>query len=277
MSSNYFITNDKLFGTSSNIYTHMILNYEDPGLHRHEFIEFFYCIDGQCLHYLDGSTEKISYGDAFLLTPNSEHRFENLGSKFLHRDIIFKTDYFKSVCDIYSTALYDKLYSGEYNKKIALTSQQINRLEALVQCVTLNEGADLNVYTATICTYIINAILEKNLDIQKNNYPVWVSRLLSLLSAPENFKTDQQTLISAFSYSQEYICRTFKKLIGKTITDYFNEQKMKYAYSLLHSSNYSIEQICEMINFNNTSYFYRLFKKHFNITPREVIRSTPVK
>lgn len=60
--------------------------------------------------------------------------------------------------------------------------------------------------------------------------------------------------------------------MGMTITDYFNEQKMKYAYSLLRSSSYSIEQICERINFNNTSYFYRLFKKHFGVTPKEVTK-----
>ena len=61
-------------------------------------------------------------------------------------------------------------------------------------------------------------------------------------------------------------------MIGITITDYFNEQKMKYAYSLLKSSSYSIEQICERINFNNTSYFYRLFKKQFGVTPKEVTK-----
>ena len=122
------------------------------------------------------------------------------------------------------------------------------------------------------CTYIINAFLEKNLNIAANNYPAWVSRLLSLLTAPENFKTDQQYIISgAFSYSQEYVCRTFKKITGVTITNYFNEPQMTYAYSLLLSSSYSIEQICERINFNSVSYFYRLFKKHFGITPKEVL------
>ena len=45
----------------------------------------------------------------------------------------------------------------------------------------------------------------------------------------------------------------------------------KYAYTLLQTSSYSIEQICERINFHNISYFYRLFKKSFQITPRQVI------
>lgn len=241
-------------------------------MHCHEFVEFFYVLQGQCMHSLDGTTNKITSGDAYLLTPNNIHHFKNLGTSFLHRDIMFKNDYFKSVCDMYSLDLYDNFTSNLFSKQIKLTSEQINQLESFIQPISLNNDTSDDIFASTICTFIINAVLEQNLDF-KTNYPIWITRLLSLLSAPENFNIDQQMLLSPFPYSQEYICRTFKKLIGKTITDYFNEQKMKYAHSLLHSSSYSIEQICTFINFNNVSYFYRLFKKHFNITPREVIPS----
>ena len=46
---------------------------------------------------------------------------------------------------------------------------------------------------------------------------------------------------------------------------------MRYAYTLLQSSSYSVEEICDRINFNNVSYFYRLFKKSFHMTPRQVV------
>ena len=252
------------------IYTHIILNNENPGLHRHDFIEFFYVLDGQCLHMLDGVPIKITSGDACLLTPNNVHSFQNNSDTFLHRDILFQTDYFKSICDVYSHDLYDKFIDGALCKQLKMTSEQLNQLEHLVQPISLNPDIQDSFYTSAVCTFIITAFLSQHLNSQ-TQYPIWITKLLSLLSAPENFTIDQQLLIRSFTYSQEYICRTFKKMIGKTITDYFNEQKMKYAYTLLQSSSYSIEQICARINFNNVSYFYRQFKKSFNITPRKVI------
>lgn len=267
------LTTDKFFTDDRPIFTQMILNYEDPGLHDHTFIEFFYVLDGQSLHILNGEKQEIRCGDAYLLTPGDEHRFQSLGSRFLHRDVLFKPDYFRSVCTIYAPDFYDKLISGAFKKHLTFTVEQLNRLETTVQPLILDSGENADLLAADVCTYILNTLIEQNLPIQSVAYPAWITRLLSLLSAPENFRKDQQLLTSAFSYSQEYVCRTFKKVVGKTVTDYFNEQKMKYAYSLLQTSTYSIEQICERINFNNVSYFYRLFKKHFGITPREVIPS----
>lgn len=265
------LTADDLFVDNRNIYTHMIYHYEDPGLHHHAFIEFFYVLDGQCAHLINGETQTITCGDAYLLMPGDSHRFHKLETNFLHRDIIFKTEYFRSFCDLYSPDLFSRLAEGTFGRRFTFTNSQLNHLESLMKPLALGNGENTDLIAGSICTLIINALIANNTQNVYDNYPAWISRLLSLLSSPENFKTDQQKLIGVFSYRPEYICRTFKKTVGKTVTDYFNEQKMKYAYSLLQSSAYSVEQICERINFNNVSYFYRLFKKHFHMTPREVI------
>lgn len=262
---------DQLFTYDKDVYTQMILSYENPGLHRHEFVEFFYVLDGKCLHSLDGIEKTLSCGDAFLLTPNNVHTFLPFEKTFMHRDIIIDLGYFKKICNMYSGNLYEQFLSNKSFKHLTFSNHQLNALEMLAQQIKTDYNYKDDALNCTVCTFIINSFLEHNLNIAANNYPAWISRLLSLLSAPENFRTDQQLIISAFSYSQEYVCRTFKKIIGVTITDYFNDQKMKYAYSLLQSSGYSVEQICERINFNNISYFYRLFKKHFGITPKEVL------
>lgn len=265
------LTNDNFFVDNHNIFTHMIFQYEDPGLHHHSFIEFFYVLDGQCLHLINGETQKISCGDAYLLTPGDSHTFRRIETNFLHRDIILRTSYFQSFCNLYAPDLYERIQNGTFQKSFSLTNSQLNYLEALMQPMILGTSPDTDLIAGNVCTFIINALIGHNIQTVSDGYPAWISRLLSLLSAPENFRTDQKTLTGIFPYSSEYICRTFKKLMGKTVTDYFNEQKMKYAYSLLQSSAYSIEQICERINVKNVSYFYRLFKKYYHITPRDVI------
>lgn len=275
ISNKPFVTNEELreedfLIKDQNIFTHMIYCYEDPGVHHHSFIEFFYVLDGSCLHLINNETQTIRCGDACLLMPNDTHRFQQCELCYLHRDIIFRTSYFKSFCDLYSPNLFDSLINGVYKKDLRLSNQQINQLESLIQPIICDDKQNTDLFAGIICSYIINALIEHNKHIEYTKFPAWVSRLMSVLSSPKNFKLDQQTVMRSFSYTPEYICRTFKKTVGKTITDYFNEQKMKYAYSLLQSSNYSIEQICERINFGSIPYFYRMFKKHFNMTPRGV-------
>lgn len=265
----YCIKSDGLLNNRM-IYTHITFNHEDPGLHYHDFIEFFYVLDGKCSHLLNGVQTRITSGDACLLTPNDVHFFENASETFLHRDILFQTDYFKSICGLYADNLYNDFVDAALSKQVRLTSEQLNQLEHLVQPVALNPDIQDTFCPGAVCTFIITAFISQHLNVQ-TQYPIWITKLLSLLSAPENFTIDQQLLIGTLPYSQEYICRTFKKMIGKTITDYFNEQKMRYAYTLLQTSSYSIEQICERINFHNVSYFYRLFNKIFHITPRQVM------
>lgn len=262
------LTNDDFFNSDYNIFTHLILHYEDPGPHSHDFIEFFYVLGGQCLHNLNKVIDTVSIGDACLLTPTDSHTFKNIDYTFLHRDIIFKTDYFKAMCRQYSENLYDKLESGEWDKHFTLNNQQMNYLEEIVQPATQPNNPNIDLITGNVCSFIINALIEHNLKIAKNKSIPWISRLLALLSTPENFKTDLQILLSAFPYSKEHICRTFKKATGKSLTDYFNEQKLQYAHTLLQSSTLSVEQICETLNFSSNSYFYHLYKKHFNFTPR---------
>ncbi len=262
----YCIRSDGLLNNRT-VYTHIIFKYEDPGTHCHDFIEFFYVLEGECLHLLNGKAGKIASGDACLLTPNDIHAFQKTGRTFLHRDILFQTDYFRSVCNMYSPDLYEKFTGGLLCKQIKMTGEQLNQLE---QPIALNPDLQDTFYPCAVCTFIITAFLSRQVSSQ-TQYPAWITKLISLLSAPENFPVDQQVLIRSLPYSQEYICRTFKKLIGKTVTDYFNEQKMRYAYTLLQSSSYSVEEICDRINFNNVSYFYRLFKKSFHMTPRQVV------
>ena len=104
----------------------------------------------------------------------------------------------------------------------------------------------------------------------RENRKSWVSRLIIFLSSPEYVgESLNEILDNNFPYSREYMCRVFKEKTGMTMTDYFNLNKMKYADTLIKSGNYTNEEVQEIINIKNTSYFYRLYKKYFGKTSRQ--------
>ena len=66
-----------------------------------------------------------------------------------------------------------------------------------------------------------------------------------------------------------YLCRRFKKYVGKTIVEYINHRRIEFALVLLRSGNDKILQICLKSGFNDPSYFNRQFKAIVGMTPRK--------
>ena len=251
-----------------------IIEYETIWLHRHEFIEFFYVFEGSCSHILNDERSLIRTGDAFFMTPKDVHRFIQSGNekfeRFLHRDILISLDYFEEACAFYSPTLFQELHDGKYQLQFSLSIEQMTRIENFVPMLDPSpDNKNYDITAKALTSFIINLILEQNLQ-ESHNYPTWLTRLLSMLNAPDNLTVDLSQIISHFAYSKEYLRRSFKKYIGMTMTDYFNKQKMSYAYSLLQTTDYPIEKICEQIGITNTAYFYHLFKKHFYVTPHSI-------
>ena len=249
------------------IFTH-IIEYENVYMHRHEYIEFFYVFEGTCTHILNDQRTQIHVGNAFLMMPNDTHRFlQTENSNFLHRDILIDSNFFKEICDFFSPSFFEELIQKKYHLQFNLSIEQMSRIENFVPSLNLshaNENYQLSARALT--TFILNLVIEHSFQ-KTHNYPTWLTRLLSMLNSHNNLAVDLSQIIAHFSYSKEYMRRSFKKYLGMTMTDYFNKQKMLYAHSLLRTTTYSTEKICELVGITNISYFYHLFKKTFHMTP----------
>ena len=71
-----------------------------------------------------------------------------------------------------------------------------------------------------------------------------------------------------FHYNKLYLGRLFKKETGKSITEFINAQRLKYAVRLLNETEYTIITIAGRTGFNNVTYFNRLFKSEYGVSPK---------
>ena len=76
-------------------------------------------------------------------------------------------------------------------------------------------------------------------------------------------------MADALYLSQSHFMKFFKNTMGTTFTEYLNDYRLTMASRLLISSEASILDIAAEVGFDNLSYFNRLFKKRFYVTPRE--------
>lgn len=87
------------------------------------------------------------------------------------------------------------------------------------------------------------------------------------------------------NYSIEYIAKevgtninklqeSFKHMYDLTVNKFMQQVKLEAAKELLSSSEYNISQIVNMIGLNNRSYFSKIFKEKYNVSPKYFLKSS---
>lgn len=66
---------------------------------------------------------------------------------------------------------------------------------------------------------------------------------------------------------------SFKYMYDLTVNKYMQQVKLEAAKDLLNSSDYNISQIVNMIGLNNRSYFSKIFKEKYNVSPKYFLKS----
>jgi len=76
-------------------------------------------------------------------------------------------------------------------------------------------------------------------------------------------------LASYLDISPSYLSKLFKKEVGIPLSEYIQRERVEEAKKLLTLTTYPLSDICACLNFNDQSYFTRVFKKSTNMTPRQ--------
>jgi AraC-like DNA-binding protein len=117
--------------------------------------------------------------------------------------------------------------------------------------------------------YIIACAIEHNTHTAKKGTPSWLNRLLDKLNDLDFLVLPMKDIISYVGYSQEYICREFKKHTGTTLSKYIRKMKCMHSLSLLEDTDIPVVNIASMLYFPDESNYITNFRKIYNVTPGE--------
>ncbi|PIH56091.1 response regulator [Paenibacillus sp. LK1] len=73
-----------------------------------------------------------------------------------------------------------------------------------------------------------------------------------------------------------YLSKVYKAETGEALTAYVYRLRMEKAAYYLRSSNAKVFEVAELVGYNNTAYFIRVFKKFYDVTPQEYRENLPV-
>lgn len=88
----------------------------------------------------------------------------------------------------------------------------------------------------------------------------------------DKYKDDSlgiSTIANYFNLNPDYLSRMFKGHTGESMLHFINKLRVHMAKKLLKETDMSLNEIMIETGFTNSSYFFRIFKKHEGITPNQ--------
>ena len=134
----------------------------------------------------------------------------------------------------------------------------------------LNPGSKLKIELIT--AQMLSLLATQDASVQSTAYPAALSRILLYIHEHYMEPVTLASLSEEFQLSRQYIMRLFQKYLATTVTHYIQQLKLAHAQELLRYSTFRVNEVAEMLGFDNAYYFCRLFKRQFQMTPTEFIR-----
>lgn len=105
-----------------------------------------------------------------------------------------------------------------------------------------------------------------------DKYTRTIQKILVTVDADLTSDLSLHTLAKEHAISPGYLSALFKKEVGKTLTDYVNERRMKHGAQLLTTTNLQVQTIAQYCGMSDVNYFSKTFRRYYNHPPKEYRR-----
>lgn len=181
---------------------------------------------------------------------------------------------FQTMDDL-ETRLLLPLRSGQLLLTHEITNDTLSdKLSGLLEQIILLNAGDFNIHrqieTRILLLQILGLLAEHGLlltpTISDNQMNIQ-RELLAYIQEHYMEKLSLLDLANQFHLSEKYISRYFKEHFQLTFTSYTNHLRLTCARKLLETTKLPITEIALRSGFSNISYFIRLFKNSYGVSP----------
>lgn len=252
-------------------------NFQYPLYHGHADWELHIVISDCIEQRINGTTRLLRPGDACLIGPKDKHALfypNGVKNQYQGLCLIARDAYVHALLDMYSPTLYDEICKTPAPLYFSVSqSFLVNCSNSLLDIQTLNNQSSPNAKQQ--CNIIFSSVLLKFLQQRQTEFdiPSELRPFIQQLNNPSITSEQIKLAQSELPYSYPQLTRIFKKYMNCTITQYVNRAKLQHAKDLLTNTDMSLLEIINELNFESLSYFHKIFKSYFNVTPVEYRRN----
>jgi AraC family cel operon transcriptional repressor len=245
--------------------------------HTHSgFHEFMYIFEGEMRHFICGKDTTLTAGSGVIIREMDFHSItvKTSKSRCVYANVAFRKDILRDMARFLGYG-----YSFDYLEESKKISLKAGRFQQQTFEKELTEASDLFIKTgneALLRAFILTLLLkqfppgsEKGAGNITEDGPLWLKKACKLMQERNNFLKGVGILPDIIHKSPEHVSRVFQKYLHMTPSQYVNSLKLNHAAWLLQTTDETILTILLESGFDNAGYFHRLFKTHFNCTPKQ--------
>jgi AraC-like DNA-binding protein len=249
--------------------------------HWHEELELGYIQEGASKIITVGEEYIIHQGDGFFINSNVMDMKKSAvpGERVLEVNHIFHpvflSGHFKSRFEKkYLTPVINNQQIEVYIiRKGHMTADKI--LTNLYRLKELQSHENMEFQTRNILSETWLLLLEdirlnyKENKTIKDRQPDRIRNMLAFIHNHYKDKITVAQIADAIGVSEREAMRSFRKSLHQSPIEYLISYRLNEAKKMLRDSELSITEICYQCGFSDSSYFGKVFRKAYGVTPRE--------
>lgn len=236
--------------------------------------EITYAIKGNAKVYSDGKSFDFCGGEIHYIKKGSSHRI-----------VAGDDENFRYICIGFvpnneNEDIFPFIKETENKKNIFLKGDSNTRTlcELLLDEIYLNDKEShtmIDLYVTQILISVARIIggREKRVHAGKTASGYAIYHTLRYIDREYINIKNVKSVSDALSYSEYYLSHLFKEKLGVSIKEYIIEKKLKNAAVMLKTSELSVGEIAEHLNFSTHHTFSQAFKRYFKMSPSEYKKS----
>lgn len=235
--------------------------------HQHDFYLILFIRSGKGTHTIDFTEYPVRANTLFLMTPGQVHTWK-LSPETEGTIIFFTREFYQLHLNESSLLDFPFYHSLDASPAIALAKNKAITfaIEQMLESYTPNPNLRL------LRAYLDVLLLETashydTLTVKTHSNTFKLRKLEKLIE--ENFKTIKQPSEYAerMNLAPTYLNSICKNNLGKTLSELIQARVLLEAKRLFAYADLTVNEVAVHLNFTDTSYFIRWFKKSSGLTP----------
>lgn len=252
--------------------------------HRHNYVEVIYMCQGQTTHYIDGNKVVLERGDLLFLNQHAWQEILPAEEQDIAVNFIVLPEFFNMAFSMMGAEdnllkefLVGTLCGKEGDERASYLYFHVadippiqNLVENMVWTVFYDMGNKRSCNQITMGLLLLQLL--NYMDKMETGGRRYDNELTGnvLNYIEEHYKNGSLSeLAEIMKYDVYWLSREIKKRTGKTYKELLQEKRMNQAVYLLSNSKLSVSDIIESVGYDNSSYFYRIFKEKYGMSPKE--------
>ena len=250
--------------------------------HTHNYVEVIYMCEGRTTHIINEETVQLKKGELLFLNQNATQEVLSAGQDDIAVNFIILPEFFDQALlmigeeeNLIRDFLIGCLRSEEgvvnfLHFRVSEVLPIQNLVENLIWTIRNNQQNNRSINQVTMGLLFLQ-LMNHTDKVTVGQNRVEEELLLAVYRfIEEHYKEGRLSeLAESLHYDLYWLSRVVKKLTNKNYTELVQTKRLNQAAYLLATTRLSVADIGRAVGYDNLSYFHRIFRDKFRVTPKE--------